>query len=47
MLAAMRLDKKARGDLLRFVILDWIGRPALLSGPDPSLLVAAYEEVSR
>ncbi len=47
LLAAMRIDKKARGDLLRFVILDGIGRPGLLEGPDPALLVAAYEEVSR
>ena len=39
---AMRRDKKARGDLLRFVVLDGIGRPARLEGPDPSLLRAAY-----
>jgi 3-dehydroquinate synthase len=43
---AMRIDKKSRGDLLRFVVLDAIGRPALLEGPDPSLLAAAYAEVS-
>lgn len=47
LLAAMRVDKKARGDLLRFVILDAVGRPGLLEGPDPALLVAAYAEVSR
>ncbi len=47
LLGAMRLDKKSRGDLLRFVILDGIGRPGLLEGPDPALLVAAYAEVSR
>ena len=44
---AMRLDKKARGDLLRFVVLERIGRPGLLVGPDPSLLLGAYEEVSQ
>ncbi|OIQ87572.1 3-dehydroquinate synthase [mine drainage metagenome] len=43
---AMRRDKKARGDLLRFVVLDGIGRPARLEGPDPSLLTAAYAAVS-
>lgn len=43
---AMRRDKKARGDLLRFVVLDGIGRPLRLEGPDPSLLLAAYAEVS-
>ena len=47
LLAAMRLDKKTRGDLLRFVVLRGIGHPVLLEGPDPALLVAAYEEVSR
>jgi 3-dehydroquinate synthase len=47
LLAAMRVDKKSRGDLLRFVILAGIGRPGLLEGPDPALLVAAYAEVSR
>jgi len=43
----MRLDKKARGSVLRFVILDQIGRPARLDGPDPHLLAAAYGEVAR
>lgn len=46
LLAAMRLDKKARGDLMRFIILEGIAKPALLEGPDPALLVAAYAEVS-
>lgn len=45
LLAAMKMDKKARGDLLRFVILKDVGKPALLEGPDPALLVAAYQEI--
>jgi len=45
LLEAMKVDKKSRGNLLRFVILEGIGRPALLEGPDPALLVAAYQEV--
>lgn len=45
--AAMRRDKKTRGDLLRFVVLEDIGRPARLEGPDPALLAAAYAEVSE
>jgi len=45
-LSAMRVDKKARGDLLRFVILDGVARPAILEGPDPALLAAAYAEVT-
>ena len=46
LLAAMRVDKKARGDLLRFVVLDGLARPTILEGPDPALLAAAYAEVS-
>ena len=46
LLSAMRLDKKTRGDMLRFVILDGIARPAILEGPDPALLVSAYSEIS-
>ncbi len=45
--AAMRSDKKARGNRLRFVVLDALGRPRILDDPDPSLLVAAYGEVAR
>ena len=43
---AMQLDKKTRGDLLRFVVLEGVGRPGRLEGPDPALLAAAYAEVS-
>jgi 3-dehydroquinate synthase len=44
---AMRVDKKARGDLLRFVVLDGLARPGLLEGPDEALLEGAYAKVSR
>jgi 3-dehydroquinate synthase len=47
LLDAMRIDKKTRGDLLRFVVLDGIGRPGLLEGPDPALLSAAYAVVAK
>lgn len=47
LLEAMAIDKKARGSLLRFIVLDGIGKPALLEGPDPALLLAAYGEISR
>jgi 3-dehydroquinate synthase len=43
---AMRRDKKARGSLLRFVVLEGLARPGRLEGPDPSLLLAAYARVS-
>jgi 3-dehydroquinate synthase len=46
LLEAMHHDKKARGDRLRFVVLDGLARPAPLSGPDPDLLEAAYATVS-
>jgi 3-dehydroquinate synthase len=47
LLDAMRIDKKTRGDLLRFVVLDGLARPAILEGPDPALLAAAFAEVSQ
>jgi len=47
LLAAMRIDKKARGDRLRFVVLDALAKPRVLDDPDPSHLVAAWEEVRR
>ncbi|MFI6265513.1 3-dehydroquinate synthase [Micromonospora sp. NPDC051006] len=46
LLGAMRVDKKARGDRLRFVVLDGLARPAILEGPDDDLLRAAYAEVA-
>lgn len=46
LLDGMRIDKKSRGPLLRFVILEGLARPTRLEGPDPALLMAAYGEVS-
>ncbi len=45
--ATMRVDKKSRGSRLRFVVLDGLARVRMLEDPDPTLLVAAYEEVRR
>ena len=42
----MKVDKKTRGSCLRFVVLDGLGRPGRLEGPDPALLAAAYAEIS-
>jgi 3-dehydroquinate synthase len=47
LLEAMRVDKKARGDRLRFVVLEGLGRPAILEAPDPQLLLAAFGEVTE
>jgi 3-dehydroquinate synthase len=46
LLDTMRVDKKARGNRLRFVVLDALGRPATVDDPDPAVLAAAYTEVS-
>jgi 3-dehydroquinate synthase len=46
LLDGMRRDKKARGDLLRFVVLDDVARPGILDVPDTSLLFAAYQEIA-
>jgi 3-dehydroquinate synthase len=43
----MKIDKKARGNRLRFVLLDGLARPVTVADPDPAVLVAAYSEVSR
>ena len=47
LLAAMRVDKKSRGNRLRFVVLDALAKPRLLEDPDMSHVVAAWEEVRR
>ncbi|MER5931451.1 3-dehydroquinate synthase [Streptomyces sp. NPDC002054] len=46
LLQTMQVDKKSRGNLLRFIVLDGLGKPSVLEGPDPAHLVAAYGEVS-
>ena len=44
--ATMQRDKKTRGSMLRFIVLDEIGKPTVLQAPDESLLFAAYQEVA-
>jgi 3-dehydroquinate synthase len=46
LLATMRVDKKARGSQLRFVVLDGLARPAILADPPEELLRAAYEHLA-
>jgi 3-dehydroquinate synthase len=46
LLDVMRLDKKARGDRLRFVVLDGLARPGILDAPPQELLDDAYTEVA-
>ena len=45
LLAAMRVDKKARGSQLRFVVLEELARPRVLAGPEEAHLRQAYELV--
>lgn len=44
--ATMRVDKKARGARLRFVVLDGLAQPSILDDPAEELLRDAYREVS-
>ncbi|WP_211344826.1 3-dehydroquinate synthase [Klugiella xanthotipulae] len=46
LLAAMQRDKKARAGMLRFIVLDRLGVPAVLAGPDESMLFTAYQEIA-
>jgi 3-dehydroquinate synthase len=41
----MQRDKKARGNNLRFIVLDSIGHPSVLTAPAPELLFSAYQEI--
>jgi len=47
LLAAMRVDKKARADTLRFVVLDGLAKPGILTGPSEETLAGAYRAVSK
>ena len=46
LLESMKVDKKARGDMLRFVLLRGLADPVLYPVTEPSLLEQAYAEVS-
>jgi 3-dehydroquinate synthase len=46
LLATMRVDKKARGSRIRFVVLDGLARPGILADPSDAELLEAYEAVA-
>lgn len=46
LLDTMRVDKKARGSRIRFIVLDGLAQPVGVDDPDPAALVAAYDEVT-
>jgi 3-dehydroquinate synthase len=45
LLGTMKRDKKARGSMLRFVVLTAEGKTAILNVPDTSILFTAYQEI--
>ncbi|MFI5496233.1 3-dehydroquinate synthase [Actinoplanes sp. NPDC051859] len=47
LLAAMRIDKKARADTLRFVLLDGLAHPSTVAIADETVLERAYTAVAR
>jgi 3-dehydroquinate synthase len=46
LLETMRIDKKSRADVLRFIVLGGLAKPTVLAGPDMQLLVGAFGEIS-
>ncbi len=46
LLDTMRIDKKARGARIRFIVLDGLAAPVAVDDPDPAVLAAAYTEVA-
>jgi 3-dehydroquinate synthase len=46
LLETMRVDKKARGKRIRFIVLDGLGQPVAVDDPDPAVLAAAYSELT-
>lgn len=47
LLAVMKVDKKARGNQLRLLALDGVGRPTVLAGPDETWLRDAYAAIAK
>ncbi len=45
LLATMQRDKKARAGMIRFIVLEAVGKPTVLAGPEEPILFAAYQEV--
>ncbi|GAB2981278.1 3-dehydroquinate synthase [Nocardioides montaniterrae] len=43
LIGAMRVDKKARGSQLRFLVLDGLAKPSILAGPSEDDLRKAFE----
>ncbi|GAA4285404.1 3-dehydroquinate synthase [Brevibacterium daeguense] len=46
LLDTMKRDKKARGSLMRFIVLEDMCRPVVLEGAESALLYTAYQEIA-
>ncbi|MCG8923540.1 3-dehydroquinate synthase [Lentzea sp. CC55] len=46
LMEGMKVDKKNKAGVLRFVVLDGLAKPGRLEGPDPALIAAAYSAVA-
>ncbi len=47
LLAAMQRDKKSRAGTLRFVVLDDVAKPTIMTAPAADLLFAAFQEIAQ
>jgi 3-dehydroquinate synthase len=43
----MQIDKKSRGGILRFVVLDDLAKPGILEAPTKELLYTAFQELAE
>lgn len=46
LLATMQRDKKSRAGTMRFVVLDAIGKPTIMTAPTDEMLHIAYQEIA-
>ncbi len=45
--AGMQVDKKSRGGILRFIVLDGLAKPGVLEAPTKELLFTAFQEIAE
>ena len=43
----MAIDKKARGSTVRFLVLDDVARPRVLTAPPEEALIAAFDAIAE
>lgn len=47
LLETMQRDKKSRAGSLRFIVLDDIAKPTVLTAPTSEMLFTAYQEIAE